>query len=194
MKSWMRTVFLLVALCGYAFVSTTLAAPLPFGQKVLIVDGQGDGNTGVTPTVIAPLSPANGFEFGQVLGGSFSPIVSEVTELAGGSLVDFAIHETGKPLTAFASLTNPGLIGLTATFATPLPATSAQVPNALGGNYYNTLTLSWTFMGNLFEFEFLNAGGVNDGFQPVPVPTAALLFGTGLIGLIGIARRSWFVQ
>src|SRR5262249_4737657 len=37
---------------------------------------------------------------------------------------------------------------------------------------------------------FLNiCGGAGCSVAPVPVPAAAVLFGTGLIGLIGIARR-----
>ena len=193
MRLWKGFIFFFAAFLVYPFVATTNAIPLPAGQKVLIVDGKGDSNTSVIPTVIAPLSPLNGFEFGQVLGGSFSPIVSEVTELDGGTFVDFAIHEIGAPLTSFASLTNPGVIGLSGRFATPLSPTLAEVPDPLVGTYYNTLVLSWTFVGDLFEIEVLNAGAVDDGFQAVPIPSAALLFGTGLIGLLGIVRRShWF--
>jgi len=36
---------------------------------------------------------------------------------------------------------------------------------------------------------FSICGGANCELQPVPIPAAAVLFGSGLIGLIGIARR-----
>jgi len=36
---------------------------------------------------------------------------------------------------------------------------------------------------------FSICGGANCDLQPVPIPAAAVLFGSGLIGLIGIARR-----
>jgi hypothetical protein len=65
---------------------------------------------------------------------------------------------------------------------------------------------SWTFLGvidtagfNSFEFReidgkgaqgiFIFADDVTFGVSAVPVPAAAWLFGSGLIGLIGIARR-----
>ena len=65
---------------------------------------------------------------------------------------------------------------------------------------------SWTFLGvidtagfNSFEFRetdgtggqgiFIYADDVTFGVSAVPVPAAAWLFGSGLIGLIGIARR-----
>ncbi len=41
---------------------------------------------------------------------------------------------------------------------------------------------------------YLNVRGVVDGFSPSPIPTPVLLIGTSLIGLIGIARRSFFTR
>ena len=39
-------------------------------------------------------------------------------------------------------------------------------------------------------FEFFNAGfNANLNFTPVPVPAAVWLFGSGLMGLVGVARR-----
>ena len=103
-KLW---ILILAIVCVFVFpgASVSLAVLVPPGTPILIVDGIGDiGNTTVVPTVMA-FPVANGFEFGQASGGIFSPIMSGVTALAGGSLVDFAIHEIGKPFTSFASLT-----------------------------------------------------------------------------------------
>jgi len=177
--------------------SVSLAVLVPPGTPILIVDGIGDiGNTTVVPTVMA-FPVANGFEFGQASGGIFSPIMSGVTALAGGSLVDFAIHEIGKPFTSFASLTAPGPFTVSATLGTPLPSSFAQAPSPVIGDYFNSLSLVWNIGAVPIEFDFLNGGAGlagTDGFQAVPIPTVALLFGTGLIGLIGIARRSLFVK
>ncbi len=41
---------------------------------------------------------------------------------------------------------------------------------------------------------YLNVRGVLDGFSDSPIPTPVLLIGTTLIGLIGIARRSFFTR
>ena len=70
----------------------------------------------------------------------------------------------------------------------------------------NGIINSWTFLGvidttgfNTFEFREINGKGtqaltiraddVTLGVSAVPVPAAAWLFGSGLIGLTGIARR-----
>ena len=177
-----------------SFPSLSLAAPvpLPSGQKVLVVDGIGDGptNTTVTPTVTSFLGD---FTFGQVDGGgTFSEIVSGVTALAGGTFIDFAIKD--NTTMAVSSLTMPNFAVITGTFDTEVPSTSAQVPSLPTGSYFNTLNLLWTVGGINVSAQFLNAGANVDGFQPVPIPSAALLFGTGIIGLIAFARRKGLLQ
>jgi hypothetical protein len=42
-------------------------------------------------------------------------------------------------------------------------------------------------MGNLFTSDQIFSGDIIN--QPVPVPAAVWLFGSGLIGLVGVARR-----
>ena len=61
----------------------------------------------------------------------------------------------------------------------------------LSNEYFNTLSLRWDLPGfGIASIQVFNAGSNNDGFQQsIPIPAAALLFGTGLAGLVGVARR-----
>ena len=49
---------------------------------------------------------------------------------------------------------------------------------------FNSVMLNW----GTFELTIFVAGD-NDNVAPVPVPAAFWLFGSGLIGLIGLRRR-----
>jgi len=53
----------------------------------------------------------------------------------------------------------------------------------------STLTLPVVKLSGPHAFEILNGSGTGGSITVVPIPGAALLFGTGLIGLIAIARR-----
>lgn len=51
---------------------------------------------------------------------------------------------------------------------------------------------AWTGLSGIFEGTFSNLGNNGNNFpaySPVPVPAAAWLFVTGLVGLLGMARR-----
>lgn len=187
---------LIVSTAAFLFmlqgVTVAMAVPVPSGTPILIVDGttelNGATNTTVTPTIVNPIG---GFNFGQVIGGVFSAIVSDVTALAGGSLVDFAIQDQSNPANVF-SLTDPSPNVVVATLSGPNLTGNEEVP-AVVPAYYNTLDLVWTIGGNLFNVQVLNAGPNTDGFAAIPIPPAVFLFGSGLIGLIGIARRKLLV-
>lgn len=78
---------------------------------------------------------------------------------------------------------------------------------SLGAGDYFTLGMSWdggaNWHGDSYKdpagtnayFVYFNDGSANKGstlandLAPVPVPAAAWLFGTGLLGLVGVARR-----
>jgi len=171
--------------------SVSLAAPLPVGTPVLIVDGDGDIDTTVNLTFTSLLP---GFTFGQLTGGVFIAITSGSTALAGGTLVDFAVRQDASP-NAVASLTVPNGATITSNLQGPIPFANSVNP-VVGTDYFNTLVLGFSSFGTTFSVQVLNGNGAGgtDGFAAVPIPPVALLFGTGLIGLIGIARRSLFVK
>lgn len=168
-----------------------MAAPVAPGTPILMVDGNADSNLTVTPTIVNANSA--GWNFGQVVGGVFTPIGT----VDGGALVDFAIQSISNPVIihSLTSAVSPSSVLALTTFSGPSLSGQEQVPNPVG-DYYNTIDIKWYVNGGLgvpFEVVFGNAGPTNDGFAAVPLPPAALLFGTGLIGLIGIARRRFFV-
>jgi len=55
-------------------------------------------------------------------------------------------------------------------------------------NPYPAITFTDTFIGTAFDQDELSMG-FNYSITAIPVPAAAWLFGSGLLGLIGIARR-----
>lgn len=170
-------------------LSVAMAAPVPSGTPILFVDGIGDQDLTVTPTVLQVSSSV--WNAGQLVGGVFQSIGT----LPGGTLVDFAIQSVSNN-TIVHSLTSavaPNSIVAVTTLSGPSLIGQEQQPNPVG-DYYNTIDIQWFVAGGAFPFSvtFGNAGANTDGFAAVPIPHAALLFGTGLIGLIGIARRSLF--
>ncbi|HBP88409.1 MAG TPA: hypothetical protein PKK23_09025 [Nitrospirales bacterium] len=177
--------------CVFQVASVAMAVPVPPGTPILIVDGKienGGPNTTVTPIVTGFLGA---FDFGHVVGGLFSQITSGGTPLVGGSYVDFAIRD--QNLGTVFSLTNSAPASVTSTLTgTEFSASQAEVPAGVP-SYWNTLSMVWSVAGVPIHIDVANTGGSNsDGFAAVPLPPAVLLFGTGLIGLIGIARRRFF--
>ena len=57
------------------------------------------------------------------------------------------------------------------------------------GNLWNGVRIDWDEDGDWWtEFSFLGAAG-DDNVAPIPIPASALLFASGLIGLIGFGFR-----
>ena len=118
---------------------------------------------------------------------SIDSAVHQITAIAAGQVVNFALQKaTGDP-TIF-SLTDP------ANYAKQLfeqEVDNGGLPPNPNITYYNTLRIDWNVPGAL-AVSILDAGSSFDGMAPVPLPAAAILFGTGLIGVLGVARRKLF--
>ena len=54
---------------------------------------------------------------------------------------------------------------------------------------YNSITVNWTVAGGTLALDLLVPDD-KDNVAPVPIPAAVWLLGSGLLGLVGIRRRS----
>jgi hypothetical protein len=79
----------------------------------------------------------------------------------------------------------PAMVKVSALAAAP--ATTPTVTY----NGQNSLFIQWGGKDNLLPLSFITPEGkdIVASNNPVPIPTAALLFGTGLMGFIGIRRK-----
>jgi hypothetical protein len=56
-----------------------------------------------------------------------------------------------------------------------------------------SLTVVVSELTDGFDFLLLDEATLSGNYTPIPVPTSLLLLGSGLLGLLGIRRRKWFV-
>jgi hypothetical protein len=171
---------------------------------VMMVDGT-DHNGGVATFNIDLTLPVATYDFGFLSGNAFTPIALSPNGPAslfgqytfmGGSLVDFALRndQTGMIFTIADPADYANQI-----YSFPIDPSHAVIP-LMTTPYYSTLAIQWDLDGNGFN-PFQDAGltvtyAVNpyDGMAPapVPIPTSMLMFGTGLIGFVGMSRQRIF--
>ena len=77
---------------------------------------------------------------------------------------------------------NQGAAGVTATTDVAGDFTASWSALVVGGPF-DGQTGNWVINGNVA------AGGPGPGPGPIPIPAAVWLFGSGLLGLVGVARR-----
>ena len=149
------------------------------GLSILLIDGD-DDETGVTFTI---------FNFGvssdvdySINGGDWTDIIwsgntAQLGEYYGGSTLDFQLTIDGSTYESDeildATLTYTGYID-------PSHADNRDDP------YYGTVMVDWS---TGFQLEVLTTPEAHDGFAPVPIPKSLLLWGAGLLGLIGFGFR-----
>ncbi len=183
----MVSVFFLFLPVNFAFA---LLVTDPGG--VIMVDGKDADN--MVSGVGIQINGSVPYNFGFVDGTGFNEIVPSTNlfgtwgAFAAGQVVNFALQKVGNG--DIFSLADP------ADYADKiflhLVDNSPQIPTPNVSAYYNTLIINWNEVPGKFSVSIAHVGSAFDGVAPVPIPSAALLFGTGLIGLIAIARRSVF--
>lgn len=148
----------------------------------------------------------SGLDFGFMMGDTFSSLGSgrrqtETLVFSGGTSVDFAVRSNGADKRFGTSDDQIFRLSDSAQFVNqyysgPISPWKAVNPGQ-AETYYRNLTMFWDLdhNGSTDLKITLHARGASDGMHfvaaatPVPLPAAIGLLGSGLISLVGIARR-----
>ena len=180
---------LLVSPLSSAF-ALTVTSPGP----VLMIDGVGDNNTTVQITALDATFPISEYQFGFLTGGGFTSITSLLDwtyTFNGGDVVDFALREIASD-TVY-DIADP-LDYANQIYSFSIDPSNSQNP-AVTRPYYHALTIAWDLNHDGYAdpgFGFaITPVLTNDGMAPtvVPLPAAAWLLGSGLLGLGALTRR-----
>lgn len=180
-------------------LSSAFALTVDGPGMVLMVDGT-DANVTVDVTSIDGTLPLTEYDFGFVTGSSYTKITSLAGKwiFNGGDIVDFALRNRGSDNIfgtgddVVYSISDP-LDYANQTYLLAIAPSNSQNP-VVSSPYYRSLLLTWDLDLNGvadtgFDLSVTTPLLSYDGMTPVPLPAAVWLFGSGLLGLFGFARR-----
>jgi len=174
--------------------SSAFALTVTNPSSVLMIDGVGDNNTTVSVTSVDGTFPISQYDFGFLTGSTFTSITSTIDwswTFNGGDVVDFALRN--KTTSDIYDIASP-LDYANQIYSLPIDPSLSQNP-VVSSPYFHGLTIAWDLNhdGTVdpgFGFAITPLYS-NDGMMPtvVPLPAAAWLFGSGLLGLGALTRR-----
>jgi hypothetical protein len=182
-------------------LSSAFAVTVDGPGMVLMIDGS-DSNVTVNIAAIDGTFPLGQYDFGFLTGSSYTMITGTVGShtFNGGDIVDFALRDrgtdnlfgTGDDL--IYGISNPADYA-NQIYSIPIDPSNSQNP-VVSSTYYRSLILAWDLDLNGvtdagFDIGVSTPLFTYDGVAPtvIPLPAAAWLFGSGLLGLGALMRR-----
>jgi hypothetical protein len=150
-------------------------------SRFFLIDGKDAGKM-----VRALYDNTTNYDFGIYTGGLFQKLLGpsgkSYFKFDGGDYPNFALDLGGGN---YLSLQNDdGVV----TYLPPLiPKENSRNP-AFWTDYYSGAYITWNITSpNIVDVTMYNK---NDGVYPIPIPTTLLLFGSGLVALLGLRKRN----